>query len=548
MPINNLYDPFKDYVEDSTRFVQNIDVTVNTPQQNPIPKEDRINVALALKNSVELFQTEIHNLNQNIVQYCRLRDDVPGPNGANMTVVQVQDVFEDNVNKCFTGIRMIQQGITEGLRIHLKDLEIDTPLLIQFPTFGVTESIDATNMKAIEVFTGDDTVEIESEKLRTFLRCVYDICRGKITEEGCKSGILRRLGGTALRLIDRLTDSYRQPDGTIPPNMPSLTEIAHLLEKRYLIDSTPAIANAKLAVLKKDKAETFTALEGKISLLVSQAALGQPLDSRSLFIHHKEIDVFKNALETKDRDIINTENKSRAQNNIKPMNLPQMVDFFNKDLMEKQTYEQISAIQRPSYDKESEISTVLQVQEPQNVIQQKITTNNSKNPFRGNFQTKKRGFYQNQGDRNAYMGAQRPRKFVTPDMAAVQNNACLACGNFDHKFTETDKCPYGLGTLQTSPCSNCGKGAHHFSLCVVGKKPTVGGTRINPQKGQTMPKTGLEQKSKQQLYDPFAHKHEKAPSVIDYKHKYTSWVENQQQANENYDTDADFNVWELESD
>ena len=70
MPINNLYDPFKDYVEDSTRFVQNIDVTVNTPQQNPIPKEDRINVALALKNSVELFQTEIHNLNQNIVQYC----------------------------------------------------------------------------------------------------------------------------------------------------------------------------------------------------------------------------------------------------------------------------------------------------------------------------------------------------------------------------------------------------------------------------------------------------------------------------------------------
>ena len=217
MPINNLYDLFKDYVEDSTRFVQNIDVTVNTPQQNPIPKEDRINVALALKNSVELFQTEIHNLNQNIVQYCRLRDDVPGPNGVNMTPVQVQDVFEDNVNKCFTGIRMIQQGITEGLRIHLEDLEIDTPLIIQFPKFGVTESIDATNMKAIEVFTGDDTVEIESEKLRTFLRCVYDICRGKITEEGCKSGILRRLGGTALRLIDRLTDSYRQPDGTIPP-------------------------------------------------------------------------------------------------------------------------------------------------------------------------------------------------------------------------------------------------------------------------------------------------------------------------------------------
>ena len=71
---------------------------------------------------------------------------------------------------------MIQQGIAEGLRIHLKDLEIDTPLLIQFPTFGVTESIDATNMKAIEVFNGDDSVEIESEKLRTFLRCVYDIC------------------------------------------------------------------------------------------------------------------------------------------------------------------------------------------------------------------------------------------------------------------------------------------------------------------------------------------------------------------------------------
>ena len=38
------------------------------------------------------------------------------------------------------------------------------------------------------------------------------------------------------------------------------------------------------------------------------------------------------------------------------MNLPQMVDFFNKDLMEKQMYEQISAIQWPSYKKESDCS------------------------------------------------------------------------------------------------------------------------------------------------------------------------------------------------
>ena len=55
---------------------------------------------------------------------------------------------------------------------------------------------------------------------------------------------------------DRLTDSYRQADGTIPPNKASLTEIAHLIKKRYLIDSTPAVANAKLAVLEEDKTET----------------------------------------------------------------------------------------------------------------------------------------------------------------------------------------------------------------------------------------------------------------------------------------------------
>ena len=99
-----------------------------------------------------------------------------------------------------------------------------------------------------------------------------------------------------------------------------------------------------------------------------------------------------------------------------------------------------------------------------------------------------------------------------------------------------------------TPCVNCGKGAYHFSLCEVDQKPKVGGIKIPTQKGQHQPKTGLlttgMKKPTNQLYDPFANWAEIPPHLVETYQNYTSWNENQKQANKNYVSDSDFDIWD----
>ena len=73
----------------------------------------------------------------------------------------------------------------------------------------------------------------------------------------------------------------------------------------------------------------------------------------------------------------------------------------------------------------------------------------------------------------------------------------------------------------SQPCQQCHKGAHHFNICVSGKKTTVGGNR-------------------EKLYDPFAKDTGLAPG------KYTSWDENEvlKKINSSKNSsEASFNIW-----
>ena len=619
MPIQNFETPFKNYVEGTQQILNKIDIATLAPDATPFEKEIRQNLSRATLLTQEATAKNVESLTSDLLKYFTIKDYIQNPAGGNFTIDEIKQEIENKASKTIGSIRVAQMGVYEGLQLHTAEFEPLTPLLNPLPAFGATEAVSPSDLKAIETFMGDGSIESESDNLRLFLRAIYDVCRGKITENGCKNAILRKLSGTALSLVDRLTDSYRDTDGNIPPNKPSLHEIAHFLERRFLIDSTPEIANARLNSLRQLQNETYTSLEGRIAKLARQASLGEPIATRKGFIAQKETMVFKNALSQTDRDIIDLENKSRAQNNLPHLTMLMAVDHLNKHSMTQLTYTELQKQSGRLNDQNStQDGSNLLVEEQINYtkdsprqnnfrgrfnkrgrqmrgnktykpnLQQKNASKNmqteqngyvndrqgpgnrfnnnykgqnfrGQNNFRGNnyrgrfnatrrFNSnqkynprnnydnlpnnsannfhnaagnKRNSFYAKNGN-NQNKNISRPRVFVTAKMANVAQNACLKCGGFDHRFQEIHRCIYGESNLMTQPCQRCHKGAHHFNICVSGKKPTVGGNR-------------------QKLYDPFARNTGLTPG------KYTSWDENEvlKRLNSSKNSsEASYNIWD----
>ena len=277
MPIQNFETPFKNYVEGTQQILNKIDIATLAPDATPFEKEIRQNLSRATLLTQEATAKNVESLTSDLLKYFTIKDNIPNPAdpaGGNFTIDEIKQEIENKASKTIGSIRVAQMGVYEGLQLHTAEFEPLTPLLNPLPAFGATEAVSPSDLKAIDTFMGDGSIETESDNLRLFLRAIYDVCRGKITENGCKNAILRKLSGTALSLVDRLTDSYRDTDGNIPPNKPSLHEIAHFLERRFLIDSTPEIANARLNSLRQLPNETYTSLEGRIAKLARQASLG----------------------------------------------------------------------------------------------------------------------------------------------------------------------------------------------------------------------------------------------------------------------------------
>ena len=69
-----------------------------------------------------------------------------------------------------------------------------------------------------------------------------------------------------------------------------------------MADMQPEVANARLAMLKKTPNQTYQALEGEISELVTLAARGEKGD-KTTWIKQRKIEIFKQAIDEDDRRI-----------------------------------------------------------------------------------------------------------------------------------------------------------------------------------------------------------------------------------------------------
>ena len=110
-----------------------------------------------------------------------------------------------------------------------------------------------------------------------------------------------------------------------------------------MADLTPEIANARLAMMKKRSDQTYQALEGEISELATLAARGEKGD-RVNWTKQKKIEIFKQAIEEEDRQLIARENQSRTLNGLAELDLSQAVDFLIKTYSEKNAFLQANQL------------------------------------------------------------------------------------------------------------------------------------------------------------------------------------------------------------
>ena len=414
---------------------------------------------------------------------------------------QNRDLITKLMERNNLGTRMLQQRHQErGNKAHGSYFDPLRKPICEIPEQikqGKQTTISDSALKLIQQFEGDSANE--EDNLRTFLRSLFDVARTNGLTETCTKTVLRRkLAGTARILID----TYEAELGS--PDKPTLLEIVLKLEDRYLSNLQPNLANARLATLKKTADKTYQKLEAEINELVFLAARGQKGDTTSWSITRR-MEVFKAALNEKDRSLLYQENQSRSIAGLPDLTLSQAVDFLIKTTAETNAFQQSGNASPSERDAESIMRTketkdvthqnkksrkekrsAKKAQEEEKIkdelfqlYEKQKTQQYGRNRGRGGYQ-RGRNFNRQQpsggqnGNGARHKTSYQPRKFTTPQMANVDPYNCLKCNSPDHRFTEVHKCVYGHTALMTKPCMNCKVGAHPTQMCIKSKNSIIG--------------------------------------------------------------------------
>ena len=110
------------------------------------------------------------------------------------------------------------------------------------------------------------------------------------------------------------------------PTKLNLKQVVGHLERKFIIQSSPLHADAKLHNLTQDGV-TYSQLQAKVQKLVKLAVRLEKEDKR---VKVKECSAFLMAISTADRILLNAENSRRANENISALSLDQMVNFLAK--------------------------------------------------------------------------------------------------------------------------------------------------------------------------------------------------------------------------
>ena len=317
-------------------------VDLDNPNENIVTQEASTYELLQLQAETQAKAlTEAINFMQLMIPLQEMQDNegIIGQAGEKINVQMQQSHLKSIAEKNNLVTRMLQTRQQEKFSKQSYFDTSRTPICAippQIATGNQTQVQDSA-LKLISNFQGDS--EKESENLKSFLRSVYDVAQtNRLTTECTAAIVKRKLTGTARRLID----AYEDELGNLP-NRPTLLEIVLKLEARFMADMQPEVANARLAMLKKTPNQTYQALEGEISELVTLAARGEKGD-KTTWIKQRKIEIFKQAIDEDDRRMIVRENQSRTLNGLGELNLSEAVDFLIKTYSERNAFLQANEL------------------------------------------------------------------------------------------------------------------------------------------------------------------------------------------------------------
>ena len=420
----------------------------------------------------------------------------------NLTPEQVTSL-ERLTNKSFLANKQLQQLASDSYD-RVSAAAIPTrELQISLPDWGDTDSLETSALKLLQIFDGDSSDDLANcDALRLFLTDLYDQARNKITELACRSALLKRLGGSAKDLVSRFIQESADPTtGIVPADQPPIVNIVQYLEDVYFACNTPELAVARLDCLVREKNETFSHLESRISNLCKIAALSQPRAQRILFIKEKEMLTFKRCLTTFEREVMNQSEQSRRSTGLPGYTLQQAVNYLIHYNAQKATFAELKKVTTtakttPPKPPPSEDDTLKFFDSGggrgrgfrggrfnrfrrgrgnrgfRPFQGRGLQRGNPGGPPRGNQRSTFRGGRVNRGpprqQRFNYRGGNN-RPYNNYNNGRDNNldvTPCLKCEDPQHSTSQRGKCIYRNSPITRSKCPHCRVGRHPARDCV----------------------------------------------------------------------------------
>ena len=380
------------------------------PERMVVAPTDSSALALTRVNS-QLTADSVEHLSRFVLEHCTFRDVQNPATMQNWTPNELGTKLNDSVSRSFLVARQVQK-VADQLSQTLPGITTK-PTIVPLPAFGGDNAINATALKNIPEFHGTGSPDEEAVKLEQFLRTLFDVCQNKVTEVGCRAGLLQKVRRDALHLCDNLKMEHMQDDGTIPDGEPTLAKLVLCLERNYFSGVNPLVAKQKLSRLTKTPDMTFQSLSSEIGYLARIASVDEAPANQKSFFENKCRDVFKSAISQKDRNLINTENQSRASSGLADLSMGNMCIFLLNHYAEKQVYGKPKSGKQAATPSVSDLESLKQLREsrgrPYNRFNGRRPYFKGTTNFRGNVGpgTNYRGSQENYRGQNDYSRGQQ---------------------------------------------------------------------------------------------------------------------------------------------
>jgi hypothetical protein len=152
------------------------------------------------------------------------------------------------------------------------------------PDFLNQPTYSDSGLRLITPFTGDS--ENNENDLNFFLREVFTLAQtSNLTEAATISVVIRKVAGSAQILLD---DFVTQQGG---PTKLNLKQVVGHLERKFIIQSSPLHADAKLHNLTQDSL-SYSQLQAKVQKLVKLACRLEKDDRRPLWSRLRNVQPF----------------------------------------------------------------------------------------------------------------------------------------------------------------------------------------------------------------------------------------------------------------